>query len=45
MNDFKIEYEIDKNLAKLETQLKILGECYPETITNGKLIVKLKKKK
>ena len=43
MNDFKIEYEIDKNLAKLETQLKILGECYPETITNGKLIVKLKK--
>jgi hypothetical protein len=43
MNDFKIEYEKDKNLAKLEGQLKILGECYPDTITFGNLIFKQKK--
>ena len=47
LNDFRMDlsgYMNQKeNLAKLETQVKILGECYPETITNGKLIVKLKK--
>jgi hypothetical protein len=35
MFDFQNEYEKDKNLQKLETRLKKLGEYYPETKPYG----------
>ncbi|MDI6049003.1 tellurite resistance TerB C-terminal domain-containing protein [Flavobacterium sp. XS2P24] len=43
INDFKNEYEEDKNLLKLETQLKKIGEIYPDTKPYGGLILKQKK--
>ena len=43
INDFKNEYDEDKNLLKLETQLKKVGEIYPDTNPFGVLILKQKK--
>lgn len=43
MFDLQNEYEKDKNLLKLETRLKKLGECYPDTKPYGISILKKKR--
>ena len=43
INDFKNDYESDKNLLKLENQIKKIGEIYPDTKPYGDFILKQKK--
>jgi hypothetical protein len=43
INDFKSDYEKDKNLLKLENQVKKVWEIYPDTKPYGDLILKQKK--